>query len=446
MLRYPFRWFVCAVLVAVPVVASAQTAVTPHTKPKVVQRGTPTSIPAGPGNVLVQVLVKKDGSFQVIKVISSTNPSDNAAALEVAKSSKYKPGTLNGSPDDEYYDYQVAFAATTGSSGSTVPAGPLATADAAIHAGKYDDAKSQLQSYLSAHPGDVQASLLLGVADSFGGDAAGATAAFDKAGTIPDQYKALALQSYEKYAASALDSNNLNDTISASGHVIDLDPQNYGAYYFRGTAYSGQQNYTAAIADLQKALELATAAKADAKPLQAIEFNLAIAQLDAGQFGEAATSARDIYRDDTDLSSKLDKQAYVAVTNAAIPLANAGKIPDAVSRLESGAAAFPHNAASLTAEAAYIMATDKKPDWDKIKAEADKAITLDPNEGRANFVLGIQAAQKSDAKDALDYMHKAKASPDYSADSTLAKQIDAALNQLNAASSHSQSNPNGSPF
>lgn len=421
-----------------PVAAHAQAPAGPHVAAKLLERGTNTTPAAGPGDVVVQVFVKKDGTFDVSRIIKSTNPANNDAALEIAKSSKYGPATRGGKPVDEYYDFALAFGGGTASLGTPPPSsgagGPLATALATIHAGNYDQAKTQLQSYLGAHPGDPQAEVLLGVAESFGGDPAGASAAFDKAGTVPDQYKALALQSYEKYANAALNDQHYQDAIAAAGHAIDINPLDTGAYYTRGIANTDLSNYTAAIADLQKTVSLATAAKTEPKTLLAIEFNLAVAQLDAGQYGEAATTARDIYRDDVDLTAKLDKFAYVSVTNAAIPLANGGNIPAAVSRLESGATAFPHDAGALTGEAAYIMATDKKPDWDKIKAEADKALAIDPNEGRADFVLGIQAAQKSDPKTALDYMKKAKASSAYGSDPGLAKQIDDALTKLNSAS------------
>jgi tetratricopeptide (TPR) repeat protein len=408
----------------------------PHVAAKLLERGANSTPAAGPGDVVVQVFVKKDGTFDVSRIIKSTNPANNDAALEIAKSSKYAVATRGGKPVDEYYDFALAFGGGTATLGTPPPSGgggPLATALATIHAGNYDQAKTQLQAYLGAHPGDPQAEVLLGVADSFGGDPAGASAAFDKAGTVPDQYKALALQSYEKYSTSALNDQKYNDAITAAGHAIEINPQDVSAYYTRGVANTDLLNYAAGITDLQKTLALAGAAKTDQKTMLAIEFNLAVAQLNAGQYGEAATTARDIYRDDVDLTAKLDKFAFVAVTNAAIPLANAGNIPASVSRLESGATAFPHEAGALTGEAAYIMASDKKPDWDKIKAEADKALALDPTDGRANFVLGIQAAQKSDGKTALDYMNKAKGSPAYSSDPGLAKQINDALTKLNAS-------------
>ena len=53
--------------------------------------------------------------------------------------------------------------------------------------------------------------------------------------------------------------------------------------------------------------------------------------------------------------------------------------------------------------------------------------------GRADYILGGVASQKNDPKTALDYMNKAKASPTYSSDAALAKQVDDSLKKLNSA-------------
>jgi len=426
MLKSPFRLLACAVLVALPIAAVAQTE-SFYVAPKLLAKGNNQTALAGAGSVTVQVQVFKDGTFKVVKVVKSTNPGDNAAALEIANSSKYKPATSDAKPVTAFYDFQLTFGGDTAAIGG----GTLATALTDIRGGKYDQAKSDLQTYLDAHPGDTQAYTLLGVANTFGGDPAAAAAAFDKAGTVPDQYKALALQSYEKYANAALQQKKFPDALAAANSAIALNPQSLQGYYIRGNAETGMQNDAAAIADLQKARAIASAGKPDDKTLVALSFSLAEAQLNAGQFGEAATTAKDVARLDTTVSNQLVKDEFIAVMNPAVALANAGKVAESVSRLESGAAAFPANAGALTAQAAYIMATDKKPDWEKIKAEAEKALALDPNSGRANYILGIVASQKQDPKTALDYMNKAKGTPAYSTDAPLAKMIDAALKQLN---------------
>lgn len=427
-MKHLIRLLACAALVAVPLAARAQTAPT-YVGPKLLERGTTALAPGGDGSVTVQVLVKKDGSSQVIKVIKSSNAGDNAVALDIAKNSKYTPARRNGEKLDAYYDYLLNFGQQ-----AAAGVGGTASALAAIRAGNYADAESQLKSYLQTHPDDANANTLLGVADEFSGDYPGATAAFDKSGTVPDQYKLLAEQAYEKQARASLDAKDVPAAIALATRAIALNPQSLQGYYVRGNAYIMQPDSTAAIADLQKAHAIAVAAKGDDKELATISFSLAIAQLNAGQYGEAATTEREFSRVDGSMATQFDKNAYVAVSNAGITLANQGKIDDSVSRFESGANAFPAAAADFYAQAATVMATDKKPDYDKVTAEAQKALALDPKSGRANYILGIAAANKKDPKGALDYINKAKASPGYSSDPALAKQIDDALNKLNSAS------------
>jgi TonB family protein len=424
--QLPFRLLASAAIVATPLAASAQS--TAYVPPKLSAPGSSTTAPGGKGSVIVQVFVKKDGTFKVVKVLKSSNPGDNAPALEMAKSAKYKPATRGGHTVDAYYDYAYTFA---GDVAPVAGAGPMATALAAIRAGKYDDAKAQLNTYLQAHPADPQANTLLGVASYFSNDMATAAASFDKAGTVPDQYKTLAIQAYGKNASALLDAKKFPDAIAYAGKAIALDPQNLEGYYVRGIAESNSQNEAAAIADLQKAKAIAVTAKSDDKTLATIGFNLAVTQLDAGQFGEASTTIRDVERLDPTRRDALEKFAFASVNNAAVDLANQGKIADAVSRLESGGVAFPSDAGALTAQAAYIMATDKKPDWKKVGDEADKALAIDANSGLGNYVRGVAYAQQNDSKDALVSMNKAKASPQYGTDATLAKRIDDALKQLN---------------
>jgi cytochrome c-type biogenesis protein CcmH/NrfG len=421
-----FSLFAGAALALLPFAAAAQSAPA-DSAPGLLARGTNTTALAGKGDVVVQVFVKKNGSFEVSKIIKSTNPGDNAAALEIAKSSKYKPAIRNGHAADEYYDFALSFGGDTSAIGS----GPLPTALNAIHEGKYDLAESTLTAYLQTHPDDTQAYTLLGVAEGFAGDYAGSSAAFAKAGTIPDEYKVLAVTSYTKNATALLDAKDLPNAIDAATHALALDPNDIQALYVRGIAQANQHSDPAAIADLKSALATATSLKSDDATMGIVAYNLALVQFDAGAFDDAAQTAKALAGYDPARRTQLDRTAVAAYNNSAVSMANAGDIAGAVTRLEAGAANFPAVAGALTAEAAYIMAIDKKPDWTKVRAEADKALGIEPTNGRAAFVAGIAASHLNDAKAALDYMNKAKASPAYGTDASLAKQIDDALKSLN---------------
>ena len=68
-----------------------------------------TSIPiAGSGKVVIQVEVFADGSHKVTHIIMSTNPGDNAAALDIAKNSTYRPQHRGKTPVTGFYDFTIS--------------------------------------------------------------------------------------------------------------------------------------------------------------------------------------------------------------------------------------------------------------------------------------------------------------------------------------------------
>jgi len=431
------RLLASLVLTAVPLSAFAQTSAA-YTPPKLLKQGTTAPATTPTGSVTIQVFVKKDGTFTVSRILKSTNPSDNALAMEIAKSAAYKPALRDGKPVDAYYDYEMAFGGAVSLASEPKAAaagGPTADAYSLIRNGKYADAKTELESYLTSHPGDVQASTLLGVANAFAGDADDAAIAFDSVPTIPDQYHALAAQAYVTHSANLLSAEKYPDAVSAATHLIALEPQSPNGYYVRGLANADQHDFKDALPDLQKAYDLTKTLKQDDKSVAAIEFNLAIAELNTGAYAAAAANAKDVAQLDPLQAPKLQQAEYVAVTNDAIGSANHGKMDDAIAKFEAGAAMFPASAANFYGQAAFVMLTAKTPDYKKLKAEADKALAVDPTNGRAFFVNAFVAAQAGDSKGAIANMNKAKTSPLYASDASFAKQVDDNLKKLTASSS-----------
>ena len=430
------RLLVSVALTLVPLGAFAQTG-TAYTPPKLIKQGTSTSNSGGTGSVTIQVFVKKDGSFTVSRIIKSTNSADDAAAMEIAKTATYKPALRDGKVVDAYYDYEMTFGGAGAMEAAPKPSGsgPTADAYALIRNGKYADAKTELTTYLQSHPGDVQANTLLGVANAFAGDSEAAAAAFDAVPTIPDQYHALAVQAYGTHASNMLTAQKYPEAVTAATHLVALSPESLNGYYVRGLANADQQKFKDALPDLQKALDLSKSGKTDTKTTSSIEFNLAIAQLNTGAYDAASATAKDVVRLDPLQQPKLAQAEYVAVANDAIASANAGKADDAVAKFDAGAATFPASAANFYGQAAFIMLTQKSPDYKKLKAEADKSLALDPANGHALFVNAFVAAQAGDGKTALADMNKAKASPLYGSDASFAKQVDDNLKKLSASSS-----------
>lgn len=434
------RLLACGVLAALPAVASAQTGVY-FTPAKIVKTGTNTTPAPAAGAVSVKVFVRKNGSFTVSGVASSTNPADNAAALEVAKNSSYKPAIKDGKTVDSFYTFRVKFAgdgaSNTGDAGDASDAGgsgPTAAAFASIGSGKYDLAKTQLAPYLAAHPDDRTANLLLGVASGFAGDAMTAAPAFDKAGTLPSKYRVLAIQMYVKAGSESVRAGKNDDGVAFASKAIALDPTSIDGYNVRGTAQANAGKFEPAIADFEKSKSLAIAAKIDPKIVATIELNLMTAQLSAGQFDAGTASGKDVVHLDPALQAKVTSLTEHLYLNSAITMANAGNRTDAIARLESGATAYPGSAGEMYAEAAFLMAAGTPVDWKKVKTEADRSLAVEPENGRANFVAGVALANDKASNDAvLPYLNKAKASPLYTSDASFAKQVDAALKMLVSA-------------
>ncbi len=405
--------------------APAQTS-TYYTPPKLVKQGTANAPVVGTGSVLVKVFVKKNGSVASVQVEKSTNHGDDAAATEIAKTSTYKPGLRDAVPIDAYYTLSLKFNGTAVTSDTGSNANDVNAANALVRAGKYADAKTQLQSYLAGHPGDKDAEAVLAVADSFLGDNAGAAAAFDAAGTIPERFKAVAIKSYSDAAVDALKAKNNDQAIALAGKALALQP-NVNGYYIQGTAYANAQQYAQAIAVLEKAKSMAGAGHADAATLNAIDASLATSYVFGGQPDKGMALAKALKQRDPS-NTRVDDTLASYYNQQAVAAMQAGKKDEAVADLERAAGAVPARATMLYVQAANVLSQGDKPDWKRVKAEADKALAIDPNDARANYVAGIALANSGDGKSAIPLLQKAKANA--GGDTTLAGQIDAALTKL----------------
>ena len=415
-------------LASFPLAAGAQTSQF-YSPPKIIKQGTASSPIVGKGAVTLKVFVKKDGSVGPVTVVKSTNHGDDAAAVEIAKSSTYKPGARDAKPEDAYYTLSLKFNGNAVTSDTGSSAGEVAQANALIRAGKYADAKTQLQSYLTGHAGDRDAEALLGVADAYLNDPAGAAAAFDATGgTIPDRFKVVAAKSYSDAAVEALKAKNNDQAIAYADKSLALQP-NVNGYYLRGTAYANGQKYPQAIADLEKAKSLA-AGKADAATMNAIDSSLVVAYLFGGQTDKGTALAAEVKRRDPS-NTRIDDALAGYYNQQATAAMTGGKRDQAVTSLEAGAKAVPSRAVVLYTAAANVLGGGAKTadDWKRVKAEADKALAVNPNDAGALFIDGIAMANAGDSAGAKTVLTKAKANAGSDAD--LAGKIDTALGQLN---------------
>ncbi len=415
-------------LASFPLAALGQTSQF-YSPPKIIKQGTATSPIVGKGAVTLKVFVKKNGSVGPVTVVKSTNHGDDAAAVEIAKSSTYKPGARDAKPEDAYYTLALKFNGSTVTSDTGSASGEVNQANALIRAGKYADAKTQLQSYLTGHPGDRDAEALLGVADSYLDDPAGAAAAFDATGgTIPDRFKVVAAKAYGDAAIAALKAKSNDQAVAYADKALAIQP-NVNGYYLRGTAYANAQKYPQAIADLEKAKSLA-AGKADAGTLNAIDTSLATAYLFGGQPDKGTALAAEVKRRDPS-NTRVDDAIAGYYNEQASAAVQGGKRDQAVASLEAGAKAVPSRAVVLYTAAANVMGGGAKStdDWKRVKLEADKALAVNGSDPNALYIDAIASANAGDGASAKAALAKAKANVGTDAD--LSAKIDAALAQLN---------------
>lgn len=406
-----------------------------YTPPKLKLQGKNTTPVPGAGTVVVKVLVNKDGSAKVQGVIRSSNHADDAAALEIAKSSTYRPALRGKAPQIAFYDFTLKFT----SSGQTATTesgagGDLATFERQIRAGNYASAQTGLVAYASAHPGEGRAQVDLGVASAYLNDATAAATAFGKAGTIPENYKSLAAKSYNDAANEAFKKKEFPAAVAMAKRAVELAPGPF-TYNSLGTAEDAANEHASGIADLEKARSLAAAdANFKAADRARIDVNLISAYLNDAKPDAAKPLLDEVTKlDPTQNGAQIFFANYYA--KSANELTAAGKYAEGAAVFEQAAAIAPSQAVSSYVNAAFAYLNNKpNPINDKAKADADKALALDPQSALANFAAGIALAnQAGKTKDALVYLNKADASAKIGSDPTLTAKIEAVIKQLNGA-------------
>jgi tetratricopeptide (TPR) repeat protein len=423
----------CAVVFAAPLAGAAQNGTENYYFPPKIGTFGKTSVPiAGPGKVVVKVLVKANGTFDVTGVLSSTNHGDDAAALDIAKHSTYHPAGrgVNKTPVTAYYDFTVAFTGSGVASDGSTDAGGLAGPEALMHEGKYADAAAAFTAYVQGHPGDQKALVDLALTDVFQSDYAGATAAFDKVTTIPDTDKAAAVKAYSEAETAALKAGQNADAVADAKKVIAIQPGPY-AYNALGSAEHAAGDDAAAAIDFQKARDTAGALKTSERVL--IDLNLLSVLYASGKDDAAkAVSAEIVSLDPTNVGlQNVTANHYVKLASAADA---AGNFTTGESEWEQAALAAPPQAAIFYGHAA-IDELNKKSGSDLMRAKsyADKGLAVDPNNALANYAAGYVLAKQGKKADALTYLNRADAAAKTGTDSGLTSGIESLIKQVNGS-------------
>ncbi len=410
-----------AVFAGMPAVAQYSNEFVPA---KLIHQGTTTKDIAGSGKVVVQVEVHPDGSHRAIKVISSTNHGDDAAAMEIAQNSSYRPAHRGSTPITAYYDFTLQFhgksVATTPSesseSGPAMPSGGALSGAASqvaalIRAKQYSQAKSKAETELLSSPGDESLRQMLGVAAFDSGDYATAAAAFDKVGTVGKQFQPIAAQSLAR-AAVDVAASDPTKALTYAQKAVALDPSTNSKYAL-GQAQLASKQYSDAIATLKQVRAAAFAdPKTPTNAKVAIDTALMNAYMQTNDTQDMQAMAAEVKQ--IDPSSTLPGRVLGGnLLKAGVDAANAKNYETAFKDFDQAAAGGdPEVAVTAYTQAAFLVAKMDKPDYKRMQAYADKALALKPNDAAANFAEGIALTgqwvsshddgTKKKAADALD--------------------------------------------
>ncbi len=369
-----------------------------YTPPRLVSRANSVVEPAGSGHVLVQVQVNPDGSFKVLRVIHSTNPGDNAAALDIAKHSKYAPAMRNGQPARSLFDFEVVF-------GQEAVSGVGAQIAAMLHQNDFNGAKAAATQALAQNPGNKLVQAQLGVADAFMHDIPGAVAAFDKAGTVPDLYQNVAMQAYALNAVSIAETQP-QAALQEAQKAVSLHGD-YSAYYALGVAQFDNKDNSAALASLQKAQSLAQSSNpaADQQTLANIDEELLAAAQATGDTATVQRITAEVNKMDPTFAGKMMAYTLDMQATAAQNRHDSG---NAIALYEKAAQADPQWAAGPEyTKAAIVEATEPIPNLQGARLEAEKAIAQNPNYAMAYFVAAVAMGEDAPASGNMDELQRA---------------------------------------
>ena len=388
--------FLTVAVASTALASAAPTYGTDYKPPKLSHLGK-TSIPiAGSGTVIVKVLVKADGSFQVQSVIRSTNAADNAAALDIAKNSSYHVATRGGKPTTAFYDFTLKFNGKSVSS----PDEEKALASGAV---------STINSLLRAQ------------------NYVGAAGEFDKMSTIPARDRSVAGSVYAT-AAVQLHTTNPSQSLAYAQKGVSLSPTS-AAYFALGVAQLANNANADAVVSLKRAHDAGGGPKSTSDRA-AVDQYLIQAYNATGDTADANTISAELQRIAPNTGSS-GAMRVPPVFNQAVQAMQAAKYDDAVKLFEQAAQQDPAIGVTAYAQAALAIGKMDKPDFNRMKMEADRAVALNPNDPTANFAQGVALVQlavtnRNDGqkKQGLDALNKADAEAKSAQNTQLANAIE----------------------
>jgi len=403
---------------------------------KLKSQGRTTQSVAGSGVVQVKVQVNADGTHKVINVIKSTNPGDNAAAMEIAQTATYTPARRGKTPVTSFYTYELRFNGKSLSQGASSEEAGGATGPiyALVRAGKYKDAIAKANAALLSSPGNSSILQVLGVAQYYDNDYVESATSFNRVSTIRKDYQAIAAQAFAT-AAVKVAATDAAQSLQFAQKASALSNGNTSKFAL-GVAELANKQYADAKAHLQSVHDAMTD-KDDKSARLNVDQELIEADLATGDTAGANTVAAEMKALDptsTGASRAIEKH-YLQLGADAM---NSGDYATALKNFDQAAsAAAPADAVTPNTLAALAELKMSKPDFEKAKAYAQKAVAAAPGDPQANYYLGMSYANiystshKSDDKtQALNYLQKADAAAKAAGNVGLALQIESQIKNM----------------
>jgi TonB family protein len=395
--RFRFAAPAAALLALIPLAAPAQYA-NEFAPAKLLQQGKTTHDIAGSGTVVVQVQVNPDGSHKVVKVLRSTNSGDNAAAMDIAQSSSYRPAHRGTAPVVSFYDFTLKFngkaVVNTPIEGGGVPSSsgsvsPAATQVAGlIRQHQYSAAVSKAQSELMNSPGDESLRQMLGIAEFDSGNVTGAAAAFDKVQNIGTQFKPIAAASFARAAVSTATSNP-TQALAYANKAMALQP-GANSRFALGVAQLANNQNAEALASLKAAhdAELADRSLATSSKVN-LDQELMRAYIANNDQAGAQQIAAEIKRLDPNSTAGSEAMGDSLLRSGVAAFNNKDYTTALADFDKAAASGSPDVAFQANVLAAKAIGNSAKPDYKQMQAYADKALAIKPNDANANFAEGI---------------------------------------------------------
>ncbi len=421
----------CSSLVASTVVPALAQYANEFSIAKVTRQGHTSHSIAGSGTVTVQVEVFPNGKGRAVKVLRSTNSGDNAAALDIANTSTYRPARRGSKAVTSFYDYVLKFngkVAVNDSAGQGVAmSGAAEKVDALIRKGDYADAVTQANSALLSAPGNTELLQLLGVAQFYSKNYDASASAFARVPKLAKVFVPVAAHAFAQAAVTSTDpAKALTYAQKAVATSSDANSQ-----YALGVAQVANKQYSNAIATLKPLLATST----DKNAKVAIERELVAAYQGSGDTANATATLNDLQTLDPKAAAAASIGHYMQLGQDATTAKNyaeALKDYDLAAKSATGQAAVTANTM-----AAFSIFRMPKPDWAKARDYAMKAVTDAPSDPYANFAAGIAWTgvyagdhNSSDKQKALDYLNKADQLAKAAGNTGLSLQVETQIKQI----------------